>query len=493
MIKMDKLLFWLSKRYNVLLEGKHGIGKTAVILEAFKKAGLNYAYFSGSTMDPYIDFCGVPIKIDENGQSHIELIRPQNIHRGIQAIFIDEYNRTHKKIRNATMELIQFGTINGVKIFDDLQVVWAAINPDSDEDISVYDTDRLDPAQKDRFHVHVSLPYKCDYDYFSSVYGANVAKSAIQWWDDLPTLEKDKVSPRRLDYTLKIWKDGGDIRDALPQTSSPHKLVNILAIGPAEAKLETLIGKTEEAKKFFANENNYNYALKSLIANSKFLKEFTALLPNEKIVILYQTESKVKQFILEDVKEKKADSPFSSILVEVTQANHNNALATQIKSELTKLGVNIQVKEVPVFHYDNIITDDKVLESIEAEVTQAFSKPTAISVDEKYNIYKKLESNIGIDLSIENSKKIINILNYLCFSQHKTIKENMPNLVAISNHAIKNMMDKGVTVNELTSIISNKKKLKRCRAMFNAPSLADITLICKKQTLSVPGKTLEWN
>lgn len=487
MIKMDKLLFWLDKRYNVLLEGKHGIGKTAVILEAFKKAGLNYAYFSGSTMDPYIDFCGVPIKIDENGQSHIELIRPQNIHRKIQAIFIDEYNRTHKKIRNATMELIQFGTINGVKIFDDLQVVWAAVNPDSDENESVYDTDRLDPAQKDRFHVHVSLPYKCDYDYFSSVYGSNVAKSAIQWWDDLPSVEKDKVSPRRLDYTLKIWKDGGDIRDALPQTSSPHKLVNILAIGPADAKLTTLIGKTEEAKKFFSNENNYNYAIKSLIANPNFLKEFTPVLPSEKIVLLYQNESKVKQFMLEDIKQKKAGSPFSSILIEVSQANHNNALTVQIKSELTKLGVDIQLKEVPVFHYDNVVTDDKVLESIEEEAKKLFEK-FSVPINDKQKLYKKLESNIGIDLSVESSKKIMNILNYLCFSHEKTIKDKMPNLVAISNHAIKNMVDKGISSKELTSMLSKKNKLKRCRAAFNAPTVADIALVCSKAEVSLNKK-----
>ena len=198
MIAKEKLLFWIEKNYNVLFEGKHGVGKTARVIEAFNETGLNWAYFSGATMDPFIDFVGVPVKIDTPDGSHIELILPKNINPNeLEAIFIDEYNRSHKKVRNATLELIQFKSING-REFPKLKIIWAAINPESkDGETQEYDVDKMDPAQKDRFHVHVDIPYRPDIEWFISRYGDTVAKPAIQWWNEMTDEGKNAVSPRR--------------------------------------------------------------------------------------------------------------------------------------------------------------------------------------------------------------------------------------------------------------------------------------------------------
>jgi len=38
--------------------GKHGVGKSAMIIEAFNRHNLNWMYFSGSAMDPWVDFVG---------------------------------------------------------------------------------------------------------------------------------------------------------------------------------------------------------------------------------------------------------------------------------------------------------------------------------------------------------------------------------------------------------------------------------------------------
>ena len=112
-----KLDFWINKNYNVLFIGKHGVGKTSMVKDAFNRAGLNWMYFSASTMDPWVDFVGCPKEIHkDDGTSYLDMVRPKQFHDDeVEALFFDEYNRSHKKVRNAVMELIQFKSINGRK------------------------------------------------------------------------------------------------------------------------------------------------------------------------------------------------------------------------------------------------------------------------------------------------------------------------------------------------------------------------------------------
>ena len=133
-------------------------------------------------MDPWVDFVGVPKeKIDANGVSYLDLIRPKHFQNDeVEAIFFDEFNRANKKILNSVMELIQFKSINGKK-FNNLKIIWAAINPEDDEQ-EHYSVEELDPAQLDRFHVIVDVPYIPNADYFRKVYGNDMADSAITWW-----------------------------------------------------------------------------------------------------------------------------------------------------------------------------------------------------------------------------------------------------------------------------------------------------------------------
>jgi hypothetical protein len=472
MLKMEKLLFWLDKNYNVLLEGKHGIGKTALILQAFEKAGLSYAYFSGSTMDPFIDICGVPVRMEGSNGSYIELIRPRHlVERPIQAIFIDEFNRTHKKIRNAVMELIQFRTINGKKFSEDLRVVWAAVNPDGEE--GVYDTDRLDPAQKDRFHIQISLPYECDLAYFSQKYGENIAKSALQYWDDLPQNQKDIISPRRLDYALGVWGDGGDVRDCLPSTSNPSRLISILAVGPAEMKLKTLMGKTDEARRFLQNENNYSYAIKTILTNPEYMEFYIPLLANEKITSLYVQEPKVKTHILADIKEKSRESVFVKPLAEIAIANQNAAISTQIREELDKVGIIAAPGQIQVFYFQNVTTNEVVVNGLlTEEVKQTYHRA---------KLYEKLEKNVGATMSASAAKAIVSVINKLSNAQANTIKRDMPNIFKIGNFAILQMLKGGLTQQEVEKYVSSMRHFKKRRIEANAPNVIDIARFLRAQ------------
>ena len=80
-----KLNWWISHNKNVLFVGKHGVGKTAMVKEAFDQHGLKWRYFSAATMDPWVDFVGVPReKTEQKIPKEFEIIRElANVNREI--------------------------------------------------------------------------------------------------------------------------------------------------------------------------------------------------------------------------------------------------------------------------------------------------------------------------------------------------------------------------------------------------------------------------
>lgn len=118
-MNIKKLIDYAGFGYNVMLIGDHGVGKTAIIKAVFGKVfgeiNKDWMYFSGSTLDPWVDFIGIPKNYTREDGKEVFGIIPNEKFTGdekIQAIFIDELNRADEKIQNAIMELIQFKTFN---------------------------------------------------------------------------------------------------------------------------------------------------------------------------------------------------------------------------------------------------------------------------------------------------------------------------------------------------------------------------------------------
>lgn len=234
-------------------------------------------------------------------------------------------HNSHKKIRNAVMELMQFKTINGQPMGDDLQMIWAAVNPDDDE--GEYDVDRIDPAQEDRFHIQVDIPYKCSASYFERKYGEE-GKTAVKFWNKLEEPIRLLVSPRRLDYVMKVWAQGGDIRDALPVAANPSRLLQLIN-GEGYQDLDPLLKDYDEAETFFRNENNYAMYISDVLKKRKYWQLLDAM-PDEKIVTLLTKQSRkvagpVKRHIQREFEKKSKDSIaiYRPILNEIIQANSN--------------------------------------------------------------------------------------------------------------------------------------------------------------------------
>lgn len=213
-----KLQFAIENGLNVIIEGKHGVGKTSIIQKVIEnndlKQHLEYVSFSAATMDPWIDFLGIPRMSESNGEPVIKLVKPEYINPNeIKVLFFDEFNRSPKRVRNAVMELIQFKSVNGVK-FPKLRCIWAAINP---EDTSfTYDVEKIDPAQMDRFHLQYRIKDNICLEFFTQKYGSEKAYNVSEWYDSLDKKDKDKISPRRVEYAIDIMNSGGDPADVLP-------------------------------------------------------------------------------------------------------------------------------------------------------------------------------------------------------------------------------------------------------------------------------------
>lgn len=486
-ILTTKLDFWVKHNKNVLFIGKHGVGKTAMVKAAFDRHKLNYRYFSASTMDPWVDFVGVPREKTDNkvpeqfeiirelasidialahewvaanwklngdsakkivdhamrrveGLTYLDLVRPQSFAAGeVEALFFDEFNRSPKKVRNAVMELMQFKSINGFK-FPNLRMVWAAINPDDDED-ETYDVERLDPAQADRYHIQVEVPYEPNKDWFREEYGQRIADSAIQWWEELTDEQKSLVSPRRLQYALDIFRERGDMRDILPITTNISKLTSALNTGPVTEKLENLMRSKDpaEARSYLSNENNYTSAMKHIVKSETLMNYFLPLLPKEKLGVIMADEDKLCNYIINNSDKIPV---FREICKSILDANTNARVAKKIRKTLQdnealstafRSDVPLQATEA---HFNKAKSGARPWGTVLAELKSAPKSDAAARIA----VYDKIVQTIPETMSADEALISLELLNDLfggsfSFSSSLTAKP-FEKLMGVVNHSI---------------------------------------------------------
>ncbi len=341
-VPSDKMLDkFIENDRNVLLVGRHGVGKTSLILAAFERAGLKYKYFSAATMDPWVDFIGVPKEQSDKDGVYLDLVRPKDFRDDeVQALFFDEFNRSHKKVRNAVMELIHSKSINGRK-FKNLRVVWVAVNPPEDQETlevlnsTNYDVEPLDPAQEDRFHIKIELPYKPCVNFFEQKFGADQAENAIDWWNELSEKAKILVSPRRLETAVDgILNKSENPRHILPPISNPEQLLHILKHGSGSKNLTKLLENEAEnisknnpivmkkLRDFLANENNWASCEKMVRDDfSVFQKVWTCIEDEKRMSIVTSIEKIKKNKLFQKILEETSGR-FMPLLKEISESEN---------------------------------------------------------------------------------------------------------------------------------------------------------------------------
>ena len=337
LIDPARLQFGIQNHLNVLLQGRHGVGKTALVKQAFEKAGLRLLVFSGSTMDPWVDFVGVPRIVSRpDGKSVLELVRrPELEDDEIDAIFIDEFNRAPAKARNAAMELLQLKSVNG-QPFQRLKMVWAAINP-ADED---YDTERLDPAQRDRFHMFIEVPPRPCPCYFTEKFGS-LGAAALEWWDLQSEEAKALVTPRRLDFALGIALGDGPVRDVLPAQANIKAFLKLLQEGPVFESMKDLMarGDKKAARALITDPMTGGQALAHVVNSRAARLFFLPLLDAEALMSLLSNAS-----VLDTVVRYADHVPqFENALVALMGTDQEGPLRKQARALAKIYGVRVRL------------------------------------------------------------------------------------------------------------------------------------------------------
>lgn len=438
-----RLDFWIQNNLNVLFIGNHGVGKTAMVKEAFTKNNLKWAYYSASTMDPWVDFIGVPreTKKIHNGEeiTYLELVRPELFATGeVEALFFDEFNRSHKKVRNAVMELLQFKSINGKK-FPNLRMVWSAINPNDEEQFK-YDVEELDPAQQDRFEIIQFVPYKPNVEFFRNKYGKQLADPAISWWNELPEAQKKLVSPRRLDYALKVYNLKGDMRDVLPRDSNVTKLAQAIKTGSISDRLAELMEKndSEESRHFLSNENNFAAAMRYIGEADSLMEYFLPLLSKEKIASQMSDNAKIRKHIIANCDRIPV---FNQVCHSITTANTDKKLTQEIRrafAQNTELAKNFSIAtrnqgNLVEMHFNANTGNNWKNKLVELKDNYKGNK------QDNSSVYREVESTIPQTMSADEALLCLEVLNLVTqpMLTSMLLQPEMKNLPGMINHCVK--------------------------------------------------------
>ena len=406
---------------------------TETVKQVFNEAGLKWKYFSGPTMDPWINFVGVPK--EKNGK--LEFILPSDFSDdSVEAIFIDELNRSHAQIRNAVMELIQFKSINGRK-FNNIKVVWAAINPQNDDE---YDVEKLDPALQDRFHAQIYFKNEPNVEYFTKKYGTQGVR-ACDWWNTLYAEQKKQVSPRRLDYAIELLNINGDIHDIFPETINCSSFVKTLNTG---SSFEQFMSLEDSQKKTFVN-TNFDSLCNLIKVNETIANKIS----------IYFSDERIQSLI------SKHDQD-NSILVNCLKSFYTNKDYTVLNYFLSKSDKQSQRILFNTIKY-HVLPDPKKYNFIQTNsISMNFDKYTITSgsyesllnqiktIDSKLNPHIRAKNTINVILQniiqdndiIYDQQYISALINILSLFSYKLVEEyTADTAVALINKLVKNKKD----------------------------------------------------
>ena len=166
-----------------------------------------------------------------------------------------------------------------------------------------------------------------------------MAKSAIEWWNNIHKQVQLQVSPRRLDYALEIHQLGGDLFDVLPLESNPSKLITSITIGNIEDKLAEIFATSnyEEAKKLLSSENSYQSAVPFFTKSKDHKRFFLPIVSEERIISLFFKSQEVQEFIIRN------PLYFKEALTQIKDAD---TCSPHIKSSIAKTLKNIENLEL---------------------------------------------------------------------------------------------------------------------------------------------------
>ena len=238
---------------NVMLVGRHGIGKSKILEEYYTKQGMKVvALFLGQMSDPG-DLIGLPQKNEKTGQT--EFLLPYWFPSDNQPVvlFLDELNRARPEVLQTIMDLTLNRTLAGKSLPPGSRII-SAVNSGEQ-----YTLTELDPALVSRFNVYEFAP------------------TVAEW---LHWAEKTGIDKRIIDFISENQNmlDGTEYDKSImglersPDRRSWERLSNVMKnmTGMGQQELEVISGiiGTAAATRFYSSISEHKIINAAEILNT---------------------------------------------------------------------------------------------------------------------------------------------------------------------------------------------------------------------------------
>lgn len=276
---------------NILLVGRHGIGKSEILTHFFQQRGERVvSLFLGQMADPG-DLIGLPQWNESSQRTHF--LPPHWWPEDNQPIvlFLDELNRARPELLQTVMDLVLNRTLAGRKLPEGSRVI-AAVN-DGDE----YQLTHLDPALVSRFNIYQFCP-------------------TVQEW--LQWAEQENLDPRVIRFlTLEgHWLDGAEGQQGIdtglektPDRRAWKRLSDGIRSLPdlAEEDIDWLAGivGAQAASRFMGSLSGH-----SILTGAEVLQNFEACEPTLRKYLLHQL-AMVNESIFRHLEISGSDAPIA--------------------------------------------------------------------------------------------------------------------------------------------------------------------------------------
>ena len=259
--ELVKILEATPSSQNIMLTGKHGIGKSQILEKFFTVRGERVVIlFLGQMSDPG-DLIGLP-RLDTN-TGKTEFMPPYWFPTDGKPVvlFLDELNRARPEVLQTIMDLTLNRTLAGKKLPEGSRVI-SAVN-DGEE----YQLTDLDPALVSRFNIYVFRPTVQEWLLW-----------AMQKKLDSRVIDFISENPEMLDGSAFTREDQG--LEKSPDRRGWERVSNILQQNEVSPLLKTIIAGIigmPVASKFFASINQKRLPSAKDILLDDFAKQKTAL------------------------------------------------------------------------------------------------------------------------------------------------------------------------------------------------------------------------
>lgn len=150
--ELYKVLAETPAEQNIMLAGKHGIGKSQILTKYFEEKGMKVVpLFLGQMSDPG-DLIGLPDRDSRTGKTQFLPPFWFPLDNTPVVLFLDELNRARPEILQSVMDLALNKTIAGRRLPEGSRIISAVNSGDE------YQLTDLDPALISRFNIYEFKP-----------------------------------------------------------------------------------------------------------------------------------------------------------------------------------------------------------------------------------------------------------------------------------------------------------------------------------------------